>query len=77
MNYFNLLLVSPLIFLIKIYQLLLSPFLGSNCRFIPTCSEYTKQSLLRYGLVKGSFLALRRLSKCHPCSKSHFNDPLN
>ncbi|MAZ68700.1 MAG: membrane protein insertion efficiency factor YidD [Candidatus Marinimicrobia bacterium] len=73
----NLLLAYPIIFLIKIYQSLLSPFFGFNCRFSPTCSEYTKQSLLKYGLVKGLFLALRRLSKCHPYSKSNFNDPLN
>ena len=55
-----------LLFLIKVYQRLISPFLGSNCRFYPTCSQYTFIAIERYGAVKGSWLGLKRISKCHP-----------
>jgi putative membrane protein insertion efficiency factor len=51
---------------IRIYQLVLSPFLGPRCRFYPTCSEYTREALLRYGAAKGTALGVRRLCKCHP-----------
>jgi len=51
---------------IGIYQKYLSPFLGSSCRFYPSCSHYSVQSLQKYGLVKGSRRTLVRLAKCHP-----------
>jgi putative membrane protein insertion efficiency factor len=54
------------IFLIYCYKLLLSPFLGNNCRFYPTCSSYAQQAIAEHGVIKGSYLALRRISKCHP-----------
>jgi len=58
-------LILPL-FLIKAYQLILSPVLAPACRFYPTCSEYAYQAILRYGLLKGFFLGLKRILKCHP-----------
>lgn len=55
-----------LIGLIKAYRLLLSPWLGSSCRFEPTCSVYALQALQRFGATKGSYLMLRRIGRCHP-----------
>ncbi|MEA3429453.1 MAG: membrane protein insertion efficiency factor YidD [Thermodesulfobacteriota bacterium] len=54
------------LFTIRAYQYVLSPVLGPSCRFYPTCSEYAYQAVLRYGPLKGSFLALKRILRCHP-----------
>lgn len=54
------------IFLISCYKMLLSPFLGDNCRFYPSCSSYAQQAIAEHGVIKGSYLAACRLSKCHP-----------
>lgn len=58
-----------LIGVIKLYQKYISPFLGSNCRYYPTCSEYTKQAVDKYGIIKGSILGIIRILKCNPFSK--------
>lgn len=55
-----------LIALIKMYQYLISPMLGSNCRFMPSCSEYAHESIAEKGVVKGLFLSAKRLGRCHP-----------
>ena len=55
--------------LIRFYRKNLSPARPPCCRFIPTCSEYAMQAIEKYGAVKGSWLALRRLLRCHPCCK--------
>ncbi len=55
-----------LILLISCYRACLSPFLGNNCRFYPSCSNYAQEAITEHGTLKGSYLALRRLSKCHP-----------
>jgi hypothetical protein len=55
-----------LIFLISCYKTLLSPFLGNNCRFYPSCSSYAQEAIASHGVTKGCYLALRRLGKCHP-----------
>ena len=55
--------------LVKIYQVTLSPLLGSNCRFNPTCSNYAIQAIRLHGPFKGSLLSLKRISKCHPFNK--------
>ncbi len=55
-----------LIFFIKIYKYLISPLLGQNCRFLPTCSEYAEESLKTHGFKKGLSLTFKRISKCHP-----------
>ncbi|NQZ32813.1 MAG: membrane protein insertion efficiency factor YidD [Oceanospirillaceae bacterium] len=52
--------------LIKIYQYGISPLLGSNCRFYPTCSSYSKEAIEKHGAAKGLYLGLRRILKCHP-----------
>ncbi|MDB3994013.1 membrane protein insertion efficiency factor YidD [Gammaproteobacteria bacterium] len=55
-----------LIKFISLYQLSLSPFIGGQCRFHPTCSQYTKEAIEKHGSMKGSFLGARRICKCHP-----------
>jgi putative membrane protein insertion efficiency factor len=55
-----------LIGLIRSYQYALSPWLGNQCRFTPTCSEYARQAVLTHGALKGTWLALRRVGRCHP-----------
>lgn len=55
-----------LIALLKGYRLLLSPWLGSACRFEPTCSRYAIEALQRHGAAAGTYLSLRRLARCHP-----------
>ena len=52
--------------IIRFYQYLISPFLGNKCRYLPTCSEYYIESLKLHGFVKGSFLGLKRILRCHP-----------
>ena len=71
----NKIVTFPLILLIRGYQLIVSPMLGSNCRFMPTCSEYALESLKTYGLIKGTFLTIKRIGKCHPLG-SHGYDPI-
>ena len=61
---------------IILYQRLLSPILPSSCRFTPTCSEYTKQAIIKHGIIKGAFLGIKRISKCHPWGKSGY-DPVD
>ena len=55
-----------LIWLVRAYQITLSPWFGTQCRFTPTCSHYAIQALQKYGAAKGSWLAFRRLMRCHP-----------
>ncbi len=54
------------VFLITLYQMLISPALPPSCRYVPTCSQYAKEALLKHGFLKGSWLAARRLLRCHP-----------
>ncbi len=64
-----------LILLVKTYQWLLSPFFGQQCRFYPTCSQYSIEALQKHGALLGSYYTLRRLSRCHPwCNGGH--DPI-
>ncbi len=58
--------------LVKGYRLLLSPWLGSSCRFEPTCSAYSLQALEQYGAAVGSYMTVHRLLRCHPwCEGGH------
>ncbi len=57
---------TGLIGLIRVYQLLISGFLGHRCRFIPSCSTYTQESIRIHGSLKGSFIGLKRIVRCHP-----------
>lgn len=67
-----------LIFLVRLYRKYISPVTKPSCRFIPTCSEYALEALEKYGALKGSMLAARRIAKCHPFHlKEHeFFDPV-
>lgn len=65
----------PFILLIKLYQWIISPWLGNKCRFTPTCSHYGIAALKKYGPVKGLWLTIKRVSKCHPWG-GHGYDPV-
>ena len=58
--------INTLIGVIKIYKLIISPYLGNRCRYLPTCSEYFIDSLKIYGFSKGLIMGLKRLLRCHP-----------
>ena len=67
-----------LIVIIEFYQKTLSKYfdnIGIKCKFYPSCSEYTKQAIIKYGLIKGCFLSVKRIIKCNPFSKGGY-DPL-
>ena len=68
-------LVAPFLFLIKVYQTLISPFTPATCRFQPTCSHYAKEALEKHGFFRGGWLALKRIFSCHPWRKSGY-DPV-
>jgi putative membrane protein insertion efficiency factor len=57
---------KAILFVLRQYKRYLSPLLGNNCRFYPTCSVYAYQAIEKYGLTKGIFLGIKRLLKCHP-----------
>lgn len=63
------------LFLIKIYQYLLSPLFGASCRFTPTCSQYGILAIQKHGAFKGGWLTLKRIAKCNPWGK-HGHDPV-
>lgn len=65
----------PLVGLVAVYRYGVSPLLGTNCRFQPSCSEYAREALLRHGAFRGSWLAARRVARCHPWGGSG-HDPL-
>jgi putative membrane protein insertion efficiency factor len=68
-------LALPFIGLIKLYQLILSPWLGPSCRFTPTCSQYGLEAFKKYGVFKGFWLTAKRIAKCHPWG-GHGYDPV-
>ena len=74
-RYLNNFLITLLIFIIKAYQFFLSPILKANCRYLPTCSEYSIIAFKKYGLVKGFYYSLKRILKCHPFGGSGY-DPV-
>ena len=67
---------QAVIFLIRAYRLLLSPYLPPSCRYQPTCSQYAEEALDKYGVLKGGMIALKRISRCHPWGGSGY-DPLH
>lgn len=71
----NFILKKIILNLIKIYQKLISPILGKNCRFIPTCSVYTYKAIEIHGVIKGIYLGVRRILKCHPFNEGGY-DPV-
>ena len=71
----NKILVTPFILLVRFYQLAISPWLGSNCRYQPTCSAYMIEALKEHGLLKGLWLGTKRIGRCHPWA-GHGYDPV-
>lgn len=69
------LLISPFILLIRFYQTAISPYTPSACRYSPTCSQYTLEALKKHGLVKGGWLAIKRIASCNPWGGSGY-DPV-
>lgn len=64
-----------LIWIVKAYQLVLSPFFGQQCRFYPTCSQYALEAIQKHGALRGTYYTVHRLARCHPwCAGGH--DPI-
>jgi putative membrane protein insertion efficiency factor len=61
--------------MIRFYKAAISPYLGDNCRFTPTCSEYAMQAIEKYGALKGIFMAIKRILRCNPFCKGGY-DPV-
>jgi putative membrane protein insertion efficiency factor len=68
-------LIIPFVLLIKIYRGAISPLLPSACRYTPTCSQYMLDALNKYGLFKGGWMGIKRISRCHPWG-GHGHDPV-
>ena len=68
-------LIKPFILLVRFYQIAISPWLGSNCRYQPTCSAYMIESLKEHGLLNGLWIGFKRITRCHPWG-GHGYDPV-
>jgi putative membrane protein insertion efficiency factor len=75
MKIISIILAFPLILLVRIYQLILSPLMPPVCRFQPTCSHYMIESLKVWGPLKGTYLGVKRIMRCHPWG-GHGHDPV-
>jgi putative membrane protein insertion efficiency factor len=65
----------PFIWLVRFYQIAISPYTPSSCRYTPTCSSYTVEALKKHGLIRGGWLAAKRIGSCHPWGGSGY-DPV-
>jgi len=65
----------PLLLALRLYQMVVSPYLPSSCRYAPTCSHYSQEAVQRYGAVKGSWIGIKRLARCRPFGGKGF-DPV-
>lgn len=74
-RYCHYLVLRGLYWIVRAYQLLISPILGPRCRFYPSCSHYSQEALLEHGIIKGLWLSLKRISRCHPGSAGGY-DPV-
>ncbi len=75
MRLFRTIIGFPIIFLVKIYQWIISPILPQSCRYTPTCSSYMIEALKEWGPFKGTYLGLKRIGSCHPWG-GHGHDPV-
>ncbi len=64
-----------LIAMVRFYQRALSPLLGSNCRFSPSCSQYTIEAIEKYGAIRGIWKGVKRIARCHPFSTGGYDPP--
>lgn len=64
-----------IIFLIRLYQVIISPLSPGKCRFVPTCSNYAIEALQKHGAIKGTIMSIKRISKCHPLNLGGY-DPV-
>lgn len=71
MKWINYLIIGP----VRAYQLFISPFLGSHCRYTPTCSQYMIEAVQEWGIFRGFFMGLKRIGSCHPWG-GHGHDPV-
>ena len=71
----NSLIICPIIYVIKLYQYIISPILKTNCRYLPTCSEYSISALKEHGLFMGIYYSFKRILSCHPLGGCGF-DPV-
>jgi len=75
MKLLNKILTLPFLALIRVYQYAISPWLGPKCRYTPSCSHYAAEALKKYGPLKGTWLAIKRIARCHPWG-GHGHDPV-
>jgi putative membrane protein insertion efficiency factor len=61
--------------ILRLYKLLISPMFAGSCRFMPSCSDYAREAIVRFGVLRGSILAVKRLARCHPLG-THGFDPV-
>ena len=71
----NKILIAPFILLVRVYQIMISPYTPATCRYSPTCSQYTLEALKKHGLLKGGRLSVKRICSCHPWGGSGY-DPV-
>lgn len=74
-NFISAFIIKLLIVPVKFYQYFLSPMLGKNCRYTPTCSAYTIEALMKHGVIKGGYLSIKRILSCNPWG-GHGYDPV-
>jgi uncharacterized protein len=75
MQFINQIFIAPFVFLIRVYQICISPFTPKTCRFEPTCSSYYVEALKIHGFFYGNYLGIKRILSCHPWGKSGY-DPV-
>ena len=68
-------LIAPFLLLIRVYQIMISPYTPAACRYQPTCSHYSFEALQKHGILKGGWLSLKRIGSCHPWGGSGY-DPV-
>jgi uncharacterized protein len=72
---FKKILIAPVLFLVRFYQIVISPLMPATCRYTPTCSHYMVEALQKHGLFYGGYLGIKRILSCHPWGKSGY-DPV-